>query len=149
MKNKGTHTFLLLIPILIGIALPLAAQQTDTTRTEKELKEEQKTFSQPYHSERSTNNFLLSSSGIYGVPEPTEYYTPPFTGQKSLDYAVEVYREGLKNNIANTPLFQFISRIAPFVTNRFEFGIYRIYDLPIVDRDHPLLYPQVGNEEQE
>jgi len=120
------------------------AQQTDTSRIEKELRLE-RNFPQPYHSERSANNFLLPSSGTYGVPEPTEYYTPPFKGQEYLDYAVEAYRKELEDSIGNTLLFRFISKIAPFVNNRFEFGVYKIYDLPIVERDHPLLYPQLND----
>ena len=149
MRNNLIYHLLLsglIILLLLGTVQLGMAQQTDTTQTEKELKQED-LFPQPYHSERSTDKYLLPSSGTYGVPEPTEYYTPPFKGQEYLDYAVEAYREELENSVANTPLFQFISKIAPFVNNRFEFGVYRIYDLPIVERDHPLLYPQVNNEE--
>lgn len=135
--------------LLLGLAQQGFSQQSDTTRTTEEIELEVQPFPQPYHSERSTDNFLLPSSGIYGVPEPTEYYTPPFMGQKHLDAAVEAYRKRLEEGLGNSLLFQFISKIAPFVNNQFEFGVYRIYDLPIVERDHPLLDPQVTNENEQ
>lgn len=153
MRKQVYHVIIVGITALLVVALtgPGYAQQTDTTQTTKEMDLRQRQIPQPYHSERSTNNFLLPSSGTYGVPEPTEYYTPPFMGQKSLDAAVEAYRKRLKEGMGNTLLFQFISKIAPFVNNQFEFGVYRIYDLPVVDRDHPLRYPQIdkSNEEQQ
>ena len=124
------------------------AQQSDTSQTQKRKLEERR-VQQPYHSERSANSFLLEESGTYGVPEPKEYYRPPFNGQESLDRAVEAYRKELEDSIANSPLFQLLGKVAPFITNQFEFGFYRIYDLPIVERDHPALYPQTDTEKTE
>ena len=145
-KNAARYLFVALLIILFSGGLQqVTAQQSDTTQTEKvELDQREQLL--PYHSERSTNSFLLPESGTYNVPEPTEYYQPPFMGQKRLDEAVAAYRKELENSIANTPLFQFISTIAPFVNNQFEFGVYRIYDLPIVERDNPLLAPQIKEE---
>lgn len=149
VKTDRSYHFVALgivVFLLLGLTQRGWSQQSDTTQTTEEIELEEQPFPQPYHSERSTNNFLLPSSGTYGVPEPTEYYTPPFMGQKHLDAAVEAYRKRLKEGLGNSLLFQFISKIAPFVNNQFEFGVYRIYDLPIVERDHPLLYPQVENK---
>lgn len=137
----------LVLILLLGIINLSTAQQTDTSRTTQRTLE-QKEVPQPYHSERSTNNFLLPSSGTYNVPEPTEYYTPPFEGQKYLDYAVEAYLKELEEGLASTSLFQFFKTIAPFIYNKFEFAVYRIYDLPIIERDHPLLDPQLDEKEE-
>ena len=150
-EKRAYHFIIIFFAAILLTFLPglSRAQQTDTSRTVKEMDLKERTVQQPYHSERSTNNFVLPSSGTYGVPEPTEYYTPPFTGQENLDKAVEAYRKRLEEGLGNSLLFQFISKIAPFVNNQFEFGVYRIYDLPIVERDHPLLYPQLDNEEED
>ncbi len=136
---------LLVVTVLFifGIADFGYAQQSDTTQTRKELDLREDSARIPYHSERSANSFLLSESGSYNVPDPKQYYQPPFTGQESLDRAVAFYRQQLENSIVNSAVFQLIGKIAPFVMNRFEFGFYQIYDMPIVDRDHPLLDPQI------
>ena len=134
---------------MLGVLQTISAQQTDTSQTREELELQEKKVSQPYHSERSSGNYILSKSGTYGVPEPTEYYTPPFKGQESLDKAVEAYHEELDNSVANTAFFQLLGKIAPFIMNRFEFGFYQIYDMPIVERDHPLRDPQVDRQKED
>lgn len=148
MVRLTAYTFSLVLLLLGGLLLPASAQQSDTTDTTRRVDFKQREIPQAYHSERSTDKFLLPESGTYAVPEPTEYYKPPFTGQESLDQAVAAYREELENSIANTPLFRFINKIAPFVNNTFEFGVYRMYDIPIIDRDHPMLYPSTAGEQQ-
>lgn len=133
--------------MLLGITGIASAQQSDTTQTKEKLETQRKAMQQ-YHSERSTHGYVLTESGTYDVPEPTEYYTPPFTGQESLDRAVAAYRKELENSIANTNVFQIIAKIAPFITNQFQFGFYQIYDLPIVERDNAYRYPQIKEENQ-
>lgn len=150
MNSRKTYPFLafgVILVILVGITGVANAQQTDTTQTKEKLETQRKALQQ-YHSERSTHGYVLTESGTYNVPEPTEYYKPPFTGQESLDRAVAFYRQEFENSIANTKLFQIIAKVAPFITNSFQFGFYQIYDLPIVERDHPLLEPQIKEENQ-
>ncbi len=151
MINKKAHIIPggLILILLFGIINLAAAQQTDTSRTANERKLKERTVPQSYHSERSPTNILLPESGTYGVPEPTEYYTPPFMGQKYLDMAMAAYRKELENDISNTPLLKFINKILPFMSidNTFEFGVYRIYDLPIIERDNPYLYPSTAKEQ--
>lgn len=146
-EKRAYHFFpaLFVVAVIFFSPRPAQAQQTDTTGTTEELKLRQRQIQQPYHSERSTNNFLLPSSGTYGVPEPTEYYKPPFMGQESLDAAVEAYRKELKEGLGNSVILRFLKTIAPYINNQFEFGVYQIYDLPIVERDHPLRYPQLNS----
>lgn len=144
IRYKSIPAATLLLILLAVSGRPLAAQQSDTTDTTRQVDLNRRSFPQSYHSERSANSYLLSESGSYNVPEPTRYYQPPFNGQESLDKAVEAYREELKNDLANSPLFRIIGKIAPFINNTFEFGFYRIYDIPIIERDHPNFYPQTG-----
>lgn len=136
-----------MLVMLIGITGVANAQQSDTTQTKEKLETQRKALQQ-YHSERSTHGYVLTESGTYNVPEPTEYYTPPFTGQESLDRAVTFYRQEMENSVANTRLFQIIAAIAPFINNKFQFGFYQIYDLPIVERDNAYLYPQIKDGNQ-
>jgi hypothetical protein len=148
--DKKAHTFSagLILILLFGIADFAFAQQTDTSRTESERELKTRTVPQPFHKERSTNNFLLPESGTYDVPDPTEYYTPPFEGQEYLDIAIAAYRQELEDSIGNTPFFKFLGKIAPFINTQFEFGVYRINDLPIIERDNPYLYPSTAKEQE-
>lgn len=151
VSEKRAYYFcaaLFAVGVLILLPGRGVAQQADTSATVKEIELRQQ-FRQSYHSERKADNFVLPSSGVYSVPEPKQYYKPPFTGQKSLDAAVEAYRKELKEGLGNSVIFRFLETIAPFINNQFEFGVYQIYDLPIVERDHPLRYPQLNNGKQE
>jgi hypothetical protein len=134
--------------LLFCLVLPGQAQERDTTKTEIRIRQ----LPRPAplhlhgHSERSFNNLALPSTGIYGKPDETKYYQPPFKGQYYLDLAVEAYREEIKDDLGLNWLFRFIKMMAPYVNNRFEFGVYKIEDLPIVDRDNPLTKPQNVDE---
>ena len=123
---------------------PARGQQSDTAQTTKELEEQR--ILQPYQFERSTTTHIrMPSSGTYGVPEPKEYYQHPFLGQKYLDIAMAAYRESLKEGKGGL-LLRFLNKIAPFINNQFQFGVYRIYDFPIIERGHPLLEPQMNSK---
>lgn len=84
---------------------------------------------------------LMPKTGLYAIPEPKEYYVHPFMAQKHLEMALADYYEDLEEK--PSLLFRFINAIAPFINNQFEFAVYRIYDLPIVERDQPMLDPQL------
>ncbi len=126
--------------LFVLLIKPGQAQQSDTTIVTKEL-EQKEEFFQPYHSERSVGNMYMAETGTFGIPEPKQYYTPPFMGQKYLEWALADYYEELKEE--KSLLYRFINAVAPFIDNQFEFAVYRIYDLPIVERDQPMLDPQL------
>lgn len=135
---------LVVVLLWLGAAQTGVAQQTDTAQPTRELQERR--VLQPYHSERTTTTHIRTpSSGTYGVPEPKQYYQPPFMGQKYLDIAIEAYKEQLEENKGGV-IFRFLDRIAPFIMNQFQFGVYRIYDMPIIGRDNPLLEPQMNSK---
>ena len=118
-------------------AIPSLAQDRDTTETKVRLHPEKSSFKLKGHHERMISNLPMPSSGVYGKPQPTQYYQPPFSGQSHLDKAVEAYREEQKDKIGPSWLFKFLNILSPYVNNQFEFGVYKIEDLPIVERDNP------------
>ena len=128
--------------LFLGIISPVMGQERDTTETERRIDIRPSLPEIEGHSERTIQSFSLPSSGVYGVPEETKYYEPPFMGQHHLDMAVEAYRkEQRKTPLGLTRLFKFLDMLAPYVYNQFEFGVYQIEDLEIVERDNPLLKP--------
>ncbi len=145
--NLSYYRFLCSFLLLLFVLLIQMghAQQSDTTEAIKELEQEE-AFFQPYHSERSVENMYMTETGTFGIPEPKQYYTPPFMGQKYLEAALAEYYEKLKEE--KSLLYRFINAVAPFIDNQFEFAVYRIYDLPIVERDQPMLDPQLNAKKQ-
>lgn len=132
--------------VLLALITPqLFGQQSDTTEVIKELEQEDN-FSQPFHSDRAVGNMYMAETGTFSIPEPKEYYNRPFMGQKYLEIALEYYYEKWESN--KSFLYRFINTVAPFIDNQFEFAVYRVYDLPIVERDHPLLDPQLNEKSQ-
>lgn len=127
---------------IIALALAPAltmAQEKDTTRQELNIDDRDRRINlQLQQLDRPMSGGIMTEMGTYGVPEETEYYTPPFKGQEYLDMAVEAYRKELEKSIGPDWLSKFFRTVSPFVNNEFEFGVYQIYDLPIVERDNPL-----------
>jgi hypothetical protein len=123
------------------------AQETDTTRQEIEPEQEEQKLNMQSKFDRSMSGGIMSEMGSYEVPSETEYYTPPFKGQEYLDMAVEAYRKELERSIGPDWMWQFMKTVSPYINNQFEFGVYQIYDLPIVDRDNPL-FQSHGNDEK-
>lgn len=143
-----THHFFAVGLVLIACSAcvqPVFGQQSDTSRVTKEL-EEQEPFFQSYHSERSVGNLYMPKTGTFNVPEPKQYYTPPFMGQKYLEIALAHYYKKLKEEEGG-PLYRILKIIAPYINNGFEFFVYQIYDMPIVDRDQPMLEPQLNGRD--
>jgi hypothetical protein len=138
LMTSGIFLLLLLAAVRTGMA-----QQSDTSRTRHELQQNHKTIPQSYNSDRSTHKYLMPKSGQYKVPSPTTHYTPPFEGQKSLDRAVAAYHKELEKSIVNSPIYQIISKIAPFINNVFVFGYYD-QTAPVIGPDNPYLYPQTA-----
>ncbi len=144
MQNNAPEYILavgIIFILLLGVVDIGMAQERDTTKTERPIRSRPLLFEMEGHSERSVNNIPLPSSGVYKVPEETKYYKPPFMGQHYLDMAVEAYREEQRDKLGLNKLFRFMNMLAPYVYNQFEFGVYQIENLPIVDRDNPLLKP--------
>ncbi len=131
--------------VIIILAGRAHGQQSDTTEVVRELEQEDEII-QPYHSERAVGNMFMPETGMFGIPEPKQYYAPPFMGQKYLEIALAAYYE--KYTMEKSLLYRFINAVAPFIDNQFEFAVYRIYDLPIVERDHPLLEPQLKEQRE-
>jgi hypothetical protein len=94
-------------------------------------------------------NYSLPQSGVFEMPEETQYYTHPFQGQYYLDLAVEAYRKEQKDKLGLSWLFQFLNAVSPFVNNRFEFGVYQINDMPVVGRDNPLFQSHNSDEKRQ
>lgn len=152
MASSRTYTVLISTFLLLGIAATKSnAQQADSTDSPRRtffFKSEPDRYRFNLHTERSFQSYSFPQSGIYEVPEQTQYYVPEFKGQYYLDLAVEAYREELKEKPGLNWLFQFMNYIAPFVNNRFEFGVYQIYDMPIVGRENPLFRSYQNDEKR-
>lgn len=131
---------LFLLPVIV------AAQEVDTTKQELNLEPEPEQLLQQPQFDRLGSGGLMTEMGSYQVPEETQYYQPPFKGQEYLDMAVEAYRKELEKRIGNNWFWQLLDTISPYVYNQFEFGVYQIYDQPVVDRDNPLFKSYQNDE---
>lgn len=147
MGKRDIIYCLFLLPLLLGIIPVVAlAQEVDTTRQEIETEQDEQKLNMQSKFDRSMSGGVMNEMGSYEVPSETEYYTPPFKGQEYLDMAVEAYRKELERSIGPDWMWQFMKAVSPFINNQFEFGVYQIYDLPIVDRDNPLSQSDRNNE---
>lgn len=126
----------------------VAAQEKDTTRQKLNLEPEQEEPLRRLEFDRSASGGLMTEMGSYQVPEETQYYSPPFKGQEYLDQAVEAYRKELEKRIGNNWFWKFLDTISPYVHNEFEFGVYQIYDLPVVERGNPLFQSYQNDEKR-
>ncbi|NGP76901.1 hypothetical protein G3570_09670 [Balneolaceae bacterium YR4-1] len=133
----------ILVPALLA-----QAQQADSTKRTFFLRPETNSLKAEPHSERSIGSYTLPESGVFGVPEETEYYVIPFKGQEYLDMAVEALREEQRDKLGLNWLFRFLNAISPYVNNQFQFGVYRINDMPVVARDNPLFQSHNSREER-
>lgn len=136
MKTLSTYFFTFLGFFLLGLQAQLFAQQADTTRQNREINPKPESFTERAHSERQMGEFMLPESGVFSYPDRIEPYQEPFMGQHYLDLAFEALREEQKNRLGKTWM-KILRTIAPFVNMQFQFGVYEIEDLPIVDRDNP------------
>lgn len=150
LQNSYSIKFLeLTIALLVMLPVLVSAQETDTTRQSRELDEREQALELKYKINRPASGGLLTESGVHEVPEPTVYYTPPFKGQEYLDKAVEAYRKELKERMGPDWLYKFFRIVKPFVNNQFEFGVYQINDLPVVDRENELFQSKNSDEKLE
>jgi len=141
------HIIALCSIILVPAQLALA-QQADSTKRTFFLRPESKSLKAQPHSERSIGSYALPQSGVFEMPEETQYYVLPFKGQYYLDMAVEAYREEQRDKLGLNWLFRFLNAISPYVNNQFQFGVYRINDMPVVARDNPLFQSHNSSEER-
>lgn len=123
---------LFLIPIISE------AQEADTTQKELNIEQREAPEELRTNMDREMGGGQMTEMGSYQVPEESVPYVPPFKGQEYLDMAVEAYRRQLENDIGPNWLWKFLDTISPYIKNDFEFGVYQIYDQPVVDRDNPL-----------
>lgn len=123
---------ILFAPVLV------VAQETDTTKQEIDQEVRQRSINLNQRFDRSMSGGVMTEMGTYNVPDDKQFYKPPFKGQEYLDQAVEAYREEIKNQIGNGWYWNVLRAISPFINNKFEFGVYRIYDWEPIDRDNPL-----------
>ncbi|HYW35747.1 MAG TPA: hypothetical protein VE868_10105, partial [Balneolaceae bacterium] len=54
----------------------------------------------------------------------------------------------INNSLANSPFFQLLGKIAPFIDNIFVFSVYN-NTAPLVAPDNPYLYPQTKKGQKE
>ncbi len=134
---------MLLVPLQYALA-----QQADSTKRTFFLRPETKSLESQPHSERSIGSYALPQSGVFEMPEETQYYVLPFKGQYYLDLAVEAYREEQRDKLGLNWLFRFLNAISPYVNNQFQFGVYRINDMPLVARDNPLFQSHNSKDER-
>lgn len=136
--------------LALAVFLPALAlaQETDTTRQSVELEKRKQALKLKYQLDRAASEGMLTESGVHAVPEPTTYYSPPFKGQEYLDKAVEAYRRELEERMGPDWLYNFFRAVSPFVNNKFEFGVYQMYDLPVVDRENPLFQSNNSKDER-
>ncbi|MCW9706616.1 hypothetical protein [Fodinibius salsisoli] len=137
---------LLIVGLFFLLPALATAQETDTTRQELNLEPEQERPLQQPEFDRPGSGGIMTEMGSYQVPEETQYYQPPFKGQEYLDMAVEAYREELEKRMGNNWFWKFLDVVSPYINNQFEFGVYQIYDQPVVDRDNPLFKSYQNNE---
>lgn len=124
------------------------AQQSDTTRQNREINPKPESFTERAHTERKMGEFMLPESGVFSYPERVEPYREPFMGQYYLDIAVEILRKEQEGKLGKMWM-QILRTVAPFVNMQFQFGVYDIEDLPIVDRDNPLFQSYQNPEKKE
>lgn len=148
-KRDLIYRLFFLLLLLGMIPVLTQAQEVDTTRQEIKPEQEEQKLNMQSKFDRSMSGGIMSEMGSYEVPSETEYYTPPFKGQEYLDMAVEAYRKELEKSIGPDWMWQFMKTISPYINNQFEFGVYQIYDLPIVERDNPLFQSDSNNEKLE
>ncbi len=148
-KRDLTYRLLFLLLLLGMVPVITLAQETDTTRQEIEPEQKEQKLNMQSKFDRSMSGGIMSEMGSYEVPSETEYYTPPFKGQEYLDMAVEAYRKELERSIGPDWMWQFMKAVSPYINNQFEFGVYQIYDLPIVDRDNPLFQSDSNKQKRE
>jgi len=98
--------------------------------------------------DREMTGGKMTKMGSYDVPTETEYYTPPFKGQEYLDMAVEAYRQELEEHMGSNWFWKFLDTISPYIYNDFEFGVYQINDMPIVDRNNELFKSYRSNDKR-
>jgi hypothetical protein len=114
------------------------AQERDTSRTldlkQKEERELRIDFNRQQM--RPMSGGEMTEMGTYNMPSETQFYEIPFRAQEDLDRAVEAYREEIREK-GPAWLWRTLRTISPFINNQFGFGVYDIYDLPIVERDNP------------
>lgn len=146
-RNVSTATLFCFLFLLVSHFA--YAQQADSTRRTFFMNPESESRTFRPHSERTIGSLTIPESGVYEMPEETQYYTPPFKGQYYLDLALQAYREEQRDKLGMNWLFGFLNAIAPYVNNQFQFGVYRINDLPVVARDNPLFQSYKSREEIE
>ena len=152
LDKSGTYQ--LLYYFLIGGALFIMpaisrAQEVDTTKKELNIEQREAPQSLDTNMDREMGGGRMTEMGSYHVPEESVPYVPPFKGQEYLDMAVEAYRQQLKNDIGANWLWKFLDTISPYINNEFEFGVYQIYDQPVVDRDNPLFESYKNNDKKQ
>ncbi|MDZ7715603.1 MAG: hypothetical protein U5J95_05255 [Balneolaceae bacterium] len=135
--------------VLSSISIASFAQEADSTKRSFFINPKPEGFKTKPHSERQTGSVYLPQSGVFEVPEENPYYQIPFKGQYYLDIAVEAYREELKKNQSAGWLNKFFQAIAPFINNKFQFGHYAIYDMPVVERDNALFQSHTNDESRQ
>jgi hypothetical protein len=126
--------------LLLALIVPASvfAQETDTTKQEIERETRERSLDLQRQLDRSMSGGMMTEMGTYSVPDDKQFYKPPFMGQKYLDQAVEAYRKEIRNKIGNGWYWDVLRAISPFINNKFEFGVYGIYDWDPIDRDNPL-----------
>lgn len=149
MNKYTTYFFFAFLCLAVaGWSTQVFAQQADTTKRTLEINPKPESFIDRPHTERRMGEFILPESGIFEYPEPTRYYQAPFMGQYYLDVAVAALREEQRNRLDGTWM-KVLRAIAPFVNMQFQFGVYEIYDIPVVDRDNPLFQSYRNREDIE
>lgn len=146
--NNPIKTYGAIIALAVLFPALALAQETDTTRQSVEMEKREEALKLKYQLDRAASEGMLTESGVHAVPERTTYYNPPFKGQEYLDKAVEAYRRELEKRMGPDWLYNFFRVVSPFVNNKFEFGVYQIYDLPVVDRENPLFQSNNSKEER-
>jgi hypothetical protein len=150
MKLLNYRFFLpagIVLLLLVGSAQIARAQveqdtvKSDTGQAKQELNQQNQKVIHHYQYDRSTHKYLTTESKRFSVPSQTKHYKPPFTGQKTLDLAMEALHEELSHSITNSRVYRILTKIAPFINNVFVFGYYDQL-APVVGPDNPYLYPQ-------
>jgi hypothetical protein len=139
VHTSTSHNFWLGIffCLFFGISATSFAQETDTTQIEiEEEQEKPRTIELERNFDRPMSSGSMTDMGTYSMPSKTQYYHPPFEGQKSLDRAVEAYFQEMENKLGKNWYWQFLRAVSPYV--KLHLGVSEFNSLNIVDRDNPL-----------
>lgn len=125
-----------------------SAQETDTAAVEiDDERETRQMFDLDRQFDRSVSGGSMTEMGTYTIPSETQYYHPPFEGQKALDRAVDAYLQEMEDRMGGNWYWQFLKTVSPYV--KLHLGVPEFNPMQYVDRDNPLFESYKSDEKRQ